>query len=194
MFRIDAAVFLYGALLILVLPMSWLLAAAAAALIHELCHMCATRLLGGKISGIRIEMGGIRIDAYLPHRWQEILAAAAGPAGSLLLLLLIRWIPKIAICGAAQGLYNFLPIYPLDGGRILRHLMEILYPERSEKATTVLETMAAMLLFAAAMAVASVCSPGIWPILAVLFPISRLLCEKLLAKRGKCEYNSATTK
>lgn len=64
------------------------------------------------------------MEAELPSRGAEILSALAGPAGSFLLLSLYRVAPHIAICGLIQGMYNLLPVYPLDGGRALRRAME----------------------------------------------------------------------
>ena len=49
----------------------------------------------------------------------EILSAAAGPFCGGLLLLLYPYSREIFICALFQTVYNLLPIYPLDGGRIL---------------------------------------------------------------------------
>ena len=176
------AIYVLAALLILVLPISWLLAAAVAALIHELFHIGAVCLLGGRISGFRLGMGSARIEANLPGRGCALLAAAAGPAGSLLLLCCCRWVPKIAVCGAVQGVYNLLPFYPLDGGRILRYLLELLWPDSSETVASVVETSAAIVLLLAAVAGTMACSLGIWPVLVVLFPISGVLRRNIPCK------------
>lgn len=56
---------------------------------------------------------------------RELIAVLAGPAASLLLLSLVRVFPRVAICGLIQGIYNLLPIYPLDGGKALRCLMAL---------------------------------------------------------------------
>lgn len=182
MSRIDGSVFLFAALLILVLPLSWLSAAVAAALVHELCHIAAAWMLGGQVTGFRLRMGSARIEAQLPGRCQAVLAAAAGPAGSLLLLCCCRWIPKIALCGAVQGMYNLLPFYPLDGGRILRYILEMLCPEWSETVESVVEAAAAVLLLLSAVTVSIVFSLGIWPVVAALFPLSRILGRKIPCK------------
>ena len=52
----------------------------------------------------------------------ELLCAAAGPIGSISMLLTIRKFPILGLLGLAQGIFNLLPIYPLDGGRILRSI------------------------------------------------------------------------
>lgn len=116
--------------MVLLLPLKWLAAALAAAAVHELCHLAAVRALGGKVYSLTIGPTGAVMDASVTGRGREILAAAAGPAGSLLLLLLIRLAPRVALCGLIQGLFNLLPLYPLDGGRMLRAALEGRVPEK----------------------------------------------------------------
>lgn len=111
-----------GALMLLVLPLRWMLAWAVAAALHELGHLVAVCLLGGRVLEIRAGARGMVMETVPMKPWQTILATAAGPGVSLSLVLLCRWMPRTALCGLAQGLYNLLPIYPLDGGRIVRCL------------------------------------------------------------------------
>lgn len=116
------------ALAVLILPPQWLIAIVLAAVIHELCHYLAIRCCGGQIIGISVGMGGARIEVVGLSNGQELFCALAGPLGGLALLLLIRWIPRTAICGAFQSLFNLLPVYPLDGGRALQCGMELILP------------------------------------------------------------------
>lgn len=127
----DASVYFLGALLLLTLPLRWLLAAVIAAVIHELCHMLAVRLLGGTIMGVTIGPGGAVMETTPFSRGKELVCALAGPVGSLLLLSLCRWIPRIALCAGVQALYNLLPVYPLDGGRVLHCAAGLVLPERT---------------------------------------------------------------
>lgn len=123
---IDALTYIWLCLGILLLPLNWLVAAVTAAAAHELCHLVAAKALGIRIYSLRIGTGGCLLETEPMEAWQELLCAAAGPFGSFLLLFLIRWFPRLALCGAIQGMYNCLPLYPLDGGRMLRCVCEIL--------------------------------------------------------------------
>lgn len=113
------------ALLLLTCPLRWLAASILAAAFHELCHLGAVKLLGGQALSFRAGARGAVLEVEELGPGQEALAAAAGPAGSLLLLLLAGPFPNLALCGLGQGLFNLLPVFPLDGGRILLRVLEM---------------------------------------------------------------------
>ena len=131
MIRCDPACYLLGAMLVLLLPLDWLLSAITAAMVHEGGHILAVRSFGGQIRSIRISVGGCVIEcgelAFLP----EIMAILAGPVGSLSLLAFRRILPQIAVCGLVQGLFNLLPLFPLDGGRILQRMLSRWFPAKA---------------------------------------------------------------
>ena len=106
---IGTSVYLIGALALLVLPLKWLLGAAAAATVHELCHILAVKLCGSQIRKVEISASGAVIDVTPMSRGKELLCALAGPLGGLVLLLLAKWFPRVALCAAFQSVYNLLP-------------------------------------------------------------------------------------
>jgi stage IV sporulation protein FB len=120
--RITPGTWILWALMLLILPLNWLLAAATAAFFHECCHFLALRLCDVPVFRIEISSRGARMDTAPMGLRQEFFCALAGPLGGLFLLLFLMQIPRIAICAAAQSLFNLLPLYPLDGGRAVRCL------------------------------------------------------------------------
>ena len=118
------------ALLILLVPLRWLLAAAVSVMVHELFHIGAIRCLGNPIFSIHLGIGGARIHTQPMPDWQELICALAGPVGGIVLLLFARWFPVVALCSGFHTLYNLLPVYPQDGGRALRCGARLLLPER----------------------------------------------------------------
>ena len=116
------------ALAVLILPLRWLMAGAAAAAFHEGCHWAAIRLCGGKAVRLHIGGRGMRMAVEELSPGKELICALAGPVGSLLLLLTARLFPAVAVCAALQSAYNLLPIYPLDGGRALRCAVRLFLP------------------------------------------------------------------
>ena len=118
--RIEASACLLGAASILIVPLRWLLGAVAAAVVHEMGHLLALKGMGVPIRGMRIGFGGAKIETGPMTRWEELIAAAAGPGAGLVLVLFARWIPCCAVCAAVQTAFNLLPWGEQDGKRILR--------------------------------------------------------------------------
>lgn len=107
------------AILVLLIPLKWLAAWIIAVFVHEIFHYLA--LTAGKqtIDSISINIYGVKISTCPLTNLQTIICAFAGPAGGLLLLFFSKLYPQLALCALIQSVYNLLPIYPLDGGRIL---------------------------------------------------------------------------
>lgn len=122
-FRIHPGACLLGALWLLMIPPGWGIGALLAALIHELCHFGAVLACGGKVLAVSVLPYGARMDTSPMSPGAQTVSALAGPLGSFSLLLIAQFFPEAALCGLIQGLYNLLPIYPLDGGRILQCLL-----------------------------------------------------------------------
>lgn len=113
---------------LLLLPIQWLLSMIAAAAFHELCHFLAIYYFSGKCSEVKLYSFAAKINLPSMSRGREVMCALAGPIGGMVLLLFARWIPRVAFCAAIQSAYNLLPIYPLDGGRILQSLGDLIFP------------------------------------------------------------------
>lgn len=116
---------IWACILLLVLPLRWVAAAIVAAAVHELCHLLALSLLGIRVFGINIGGRGAVLQTDSLSDRDELICAMAGPLGSFLLLLFAKWLPRIALCGLFQGLYNLLPVGNLDGGRVVHSLANL---------------------------------------------------------------------
>lgn len=106
------------------------LVTAGSVLLHELGHSLTARRLGIPVAGIELHFfGGAAQMGMARSPRDEIAVAAAGPAVSLvlaavgLLLGLATSVSAFAIFGWVNlllGVFNLLPAFPSDGGRILR--------------------------------------------------------------------------
>lgn len=124
--KISPFVYLLGAVGILLLPLNILTCAVAAAAVHEIAHCLALSACRVPVCEIRVGAVGARIQVGPMTPGQEMICAAAGPAGSLALVLLSKWMPILALFGFVQGTYNLIPVYPFDGGRIIGALLRLI--------------------------------------------------------------------
>lgn len=99
-----------------------------ASVCHELGHIFASRRFGGRAEVLSLTVTGAELkfsyQAVLSYG-AESLIALAGPAVNLLLgaVSLCFHGHLIAMTNLAIGLFNLIPIPPMDGGRILFNLV-----------------------------------------------------------------------
>ena len=132
--RICADFYLLLASMILLLPLKWVMAFYAAAAVHEIFHGITMAALGGRIFELRLKACGVYMVGECEGMWNQILCSLAGSLGGLSCLFLAKCFPEVALCALVQSLYNLLPLWPLDGGRILRLVLQEICPHLAQRA------------------------------------------------------------
>lgn len=127
----------------------WILVVFVSVLIHELAHAATIGLFGFGSSEIVLGgMGGVTMNRRRARPWQDMLISLAGPISSFLLawicLLLFRnvllvhtdkmlaaLVPILYQTNIWWGLFNLIPLAPLDGGHAIRHFFRMFLREGS---------------------------------------------------------------
>lgn len=182
MIRFQASALILMAALILLLPLDWLLAAVFAAALHELGHLTAIKVFGGYPVSVSVGMLGATIHTGPLTNKAEFLCAAAGPCASLMLLFLCRLLPKFALCGLVQGMFNLIPLYPLDGGRMLFCLLRRCSPRRAERVFSIVQRLVLLGFLAFLLLTGIRGKSGFVLFLFCITVLSRLLLSKIPCK------------
>ena len=101
------------------------------AFVHELGHLVAGVILGLRVKSINIMPFGISInfeDYSNKYVAKKIIIAIAGPLVNLSLVLLgvfNDWNEDVIYSNILIGMFNLIPLYPLDGGRILKYIIQL---------------------------------------------------------------------
>jgi len=106
------------------------------ALIHELFHMLSGILLGLKPKSLEIMPFGLSVvfeiyESKKDLNLKKIIIASSGPIANMIIAIVTYIINKdlsnIIYSNIIIAIFNLLPIYPLDGGRILKLILKNKY-------------------------------------------------------------------
>jgi len=127
-------------LIFLMAPISWGIAILISVLIHEMAHAYVSNLLGWRVFGIKVDLftGSAAVDTNIPEK-DSIPVVAAGPLSNLLFAIIVllvtsfvgsdinpivfKFLNDLFVVNLILFIFNLLPIYPMDGGRIVKDFL-----------------------------------------------------------------------
>lgn len=134
----------------LVWSLIYVLALFTCVTLHEFGHAVAARRFGVRVPRIvLLPIGGMAELESIPRRpRQEIIIALAGPAVNVLLIVVLMtfvrfpagWNPAylpvniaelgrhLVLVNLVMGVFNLIPVFPMDGGRVLRAVLAMRRP------------------------------------------------------------------
>lgn len=152
-FRIDLKIFIFLILYYFTSQIELYSVILIFCVIHELGHFLAGILMGMSPEKLEIMPFGLsvsfktKIDDYNKKigktnllEIKQIFVALAGPLINLLVILIVAFLKidtsikqLILYSNILILLFNLLPIYPLDGGRILKGILSIILGKKNSK-------------------------------------------------------------
>lgn len=150
----------------------WVACVFVSILLHELGHVFAGRLFGSRAHIVLYMLGGLAVGSSdVSRRWQRIIVYLAGPGvqlalyGVLLALEHYGYLARLLVSVPVRAmvpimigygmlllinlwwpLFNLLPIWPLDGGRVSREIFQWVWPSQGTRASLVLSIVTAAVL------------------------------------------------
>ena len=126
-------------ILFLWVPFTFVIAIFVSVLIHELAHAFVAKRLGWTVYKIEVGLftGSASVDTNIPEK-DSIPVIAAGPLSNLILAIvsiplylalsgvnpfLDRLLNDLFVVNMFMFIFNILPIYPMDGGRLLKDFL-----------------------------------------------------------------------
>ncbi len=192
-FRIDLKIFLFVILFCFTKQVEIYAMIMFFAIIHELGHLLVGLLLGMKPEKLEIMPYGVGISFKLTPKdynkkikkgnlleLKKLAVAIAGPLTNLIIILItihintnVFWGLMILYSNLVLIIFNLLPIYPLDGGRLLQGIMHILYGKtKAEKYSNIISFITLILFtFLASIAIYKMENIAIFLVVLVLWCI-----------------------
>lgn len=178
---IDPLVYPLWAFLLLAVPLKFLIGWLGAVICHEMGHITAQYILGGRPGMLCIGPTGAVIEGEDLGFCKNILCVMAGPVIGAFPVLFMRSFPEFAVCAFLLTVYNLIPLYPLDGGRVF-----YLLGQKWRGMQALSEGIAGTVTVYLAWCAFRYGSP------IALLPLVPHLREKYLAKRSNSGYNRVT--
>jgi stage IV sporulation protein FB len=134
--------------ILLILGPIYFISILLAVLIHELAHAYIAKKVGCNVSSVFIDMlyGGALIDMGDTSHKEDIYIIYAGPLSNLLLFIfgylligyvdtgfMLDFLTTFNKVNLTLFIFNILPIFPMDGGRISKSTLSIIFGNKLGK-------------------------------------------------------------
>lgn len=137
------------------------------ALIHELGHVLVARILGNKLLKFKIMPLGFsiflqtNIEDYNKkikkgnmYVLKNLIISIAGPITNIIIFLVAFFLPielmlkeKIIYINAIIAIFNLIPMYPLDGSKILQNVLKLFCSNKESYKYTNIVANATLIIF-----------------------------------------------
>lgn len=126
---VEPAFWILFVFAVLLVPLNWVAAWSIAVVLHELGHFLGLVIFRIPLYSVRIKCSGIYIQTPPMLPTQETVVAAMGPIVGLIGVAFSQVFPHLSVCAVALFIFNLLPAGGFDGGRVLRGVLALLFPQ-----------------------------------------------------------------
>ena len=147
--RIDLKIFIFLIIFYFTNQIRMYLIIMMFSILHEMGHIMAGLILKMKLEKIELMPFGLSVSFFkgITTNIKEIFVALAGPIMSLALAIIGSEFEVIVYSNILICLFNLIPLYPLDGGRIIKGILHIILgSEKSENITNKISNVTIIIL------------------------------------------------
>ena len=209
-FRIDLKIFLFLLLFYFTRQIEIYVIMIFFAVVHELGHLLMGLMLKMKPERIELMPFGLSISFKVNVQdinkkrgngnqqvFKEILVASAGPLTNLIILIFTyvffgnsNFSSLVIYANLLKIIFNLLPIYPLDGGRILNGILHILFGRLEARSLSFDISMVVTIVLTAVSSIGILYFQNIAIFLIVLYVWLIVLKENIIYSRIKKLYQN----
>lgn len=176
--KIDLKIFLFLFMFLLTSQLEMYILLMLFAIIHELGHLVAGLILKFKPEEIRLTPVGLQVqfkvsdDEYKTSRSKQLsikkaIIALAGPLINLIIVVATAAITYINLnlqniyifsliiyANLLIAIFNLIPIYPMDGGRVIKEILSIIFGKKKAYKITYIVSKTVLILLTAVASIA----------------------------------------
>ena len=176
--KLDLKIFLFLFLFLLTSQLEMYLLLMLFAIIHELGHLAAGLILKFKPEEIKLTPVGLQIQFKVSNEEYKLnnvksytikkaIIALAGPLTNFIIATIMIAIAQINIglqytyifslivySNLLIAMFNLIPIYPMDGGRVVKEILSIIFGKKKAYKITYMISKTVLILLTAAASIA----------------------------------------